>query len=262
MNAIPQYGWARRGFVMPPGGLTGLGQDDGPSTQQVAGAVTGDIRGVAVAANENLPVTTRIGGGLMAAGGTIALIPGGQIPGAIVAAVGALTSLIGGLFKPDLTKIEATHIVDQAQAQYLQPNLDTWRALSPEHKTVSAQTASLALVDYVFGKIQQGCSNPALGTAGQHCISERLVRGGTAPWCPNPGNTGCDWYALFRDPIANDPDVHPDPVAQPTDTSTPGSAGGSNTSSGSETVSSSSTFLYGGLALLGIGLLIAFAGGD
>jgi hypothetical protein len=123
--------------------------------------------------------------------------------------VGALTSLIGGFFKPDLTKIEATHIVDSIQAQYLQPNLDAWRALSPEHKTVSAQAASLALVDYALAKVQQGCSNPALGTAGQHCISERLVRGGSAPWCPTV--TGCDWYVLFRDPIANDPQVHPDP---------------------------------------------------
>jgi len=250
---------------MPLGGIGSLGQDDGPSTQQVAGAVQGDINGIAVAANDNLPITTRIGGGLMAAGGDIALIPGGQIPGAIVAAVGALTSLIGGFFKPDLTKIEATHIVDQIQSQYLQPNLDSWRALSPEHKTRSAQAASLALVDFAFSKVQQGCSNPALGTAGQHCISERLVRGGTAPWCPNAGHTGCDWYALFRDPIANDPDVHPDPVAQPTDTSTPGSAGGSNTdssASGSTTLSSSSTFLYGGLALLGIALLFGFAGAD
>jgi hypothetical protein len=260
MNPVPQYGWSPRSFQLPIGGLGSIGQDEGPSGQQIASAVQGDINGIAVAANDNLPITTRIGGGLMAAGGDIALIPGGQIPGAIVAAVGALTSLIGGFFKPDLTKIEATHIVDQIQAQYLQPNLDSWRALSPEHKTVSAQKASLALVDFAFSKVQQGCSNPALGTAGQHCISERLVRGGTAPWCPNAGHTGCDWYALFRDPIANDPDVHPD--QQPTDTSTPGSAGGSNNTGSSNTLSSSSTFLYGGLALLGIALLVAFAGGD
>jgi hypothetical protein len=242
-----------RGYYGNPG-MRGLGQDDGPSSQQVAGAVQGSIQGIAVAANSNLPITTRIGGGLMAAGGDIALIPGGQIPGAIVAAAGALVSLIGGLFKPNLSNIEATHIVDQIQAQYLQPNLDGWRALAPEHKTVSAQAASLALVDYAFGKVQQGCSNPALGSSGQRCISERLVRGGTAPWCPNPGHTGCDWYALFRDPIANDPNVIPDPVPSSTSATSGGSVSGTVDSIGS----SVSTAL-GGISpvWIGVGLIAA-----
>jgi hypothetical protein len=241
-----------RGYFGNPG-MRGLGDDSentGPTPGQISGAVQGSIQGIAVAANDNLPITTRIGGGLMAAGGDIALIPGGQIPGAIVAAVGALTSLIGGLFKPNLSNIEATHIVDQIQAQYLQPNLDGWRALAPEHKTVSAQAASLAIVDYAFSKVQQGCSNPALGSSGQRCISERLVRGGTAPWCPNPGHTGCDWYALFRDPIANDPNVIPDPAIT--------SAGGSVSGAVDSTVSSISTAL-GGISpvWLGVGLIAA-----
>ncbi len=240
-----------RGYFGRPG-MRGLGQDDGPSSQQIAGAITGTTQGAIVAANPNLPITTRIGGGLMAAGGDIALIPGGQIPGAIVAAVGALTSFIGGLFKPNITNIEATAIVNGIQAQYLQPNLDGWHRLTPDQKTVSVQAASLAIVDYAFSKVQQGCSNPALGSSGLRCISERLVRGGTAPWCPTPDHTGCDWYILFRDPIANDPNVIPDPV--PASTSAAGSVSGAVDSIGS----SVSTAL-GGISpvWIGVGLIAA-----
>jgi hypothetical protein len=46
-------------------------------------------------------ITSTVGGSLMASAGVVALIPGGQLPAAIIAAVGALTNLIGGLFKPD-----------------------------------------------------------------------------------------------------------------------------------------------------------------
>ncbi len=239
-----------RGYFGNPGlGQDSSGDSEGPSTQQVSGAIQGSIAGIAVASNSNLPITTRIGGGLMAAGGDIALIPGGQIPGAIIAAVGALTTLIGGLFKPDVTKIEATQIVNQIESQYLKPNLLAWQSMPASQKTVSVQAASLALVDHALSQVQQGCSNPALGTAGQRCISERLVRGGTAPWCPNAGNTGCDWYALYRDPIANDPNVIPDPV---------GGSTGSTSSAIDSTVSSVSQAL-GGISpvWIGVGLIAA-----
>jgi hypothetical protein len=153
-------------------------------------------------------ITSTAGGGLMTAGGVIAAIPGGQLPGAVIAAVGALTGLIGGLFKPDLTKVEATHIVDAVEAQGLRPTLNAWRALPAEKKTASMQAGFLQTIDGWLSKVQQGCSNPALGTAGEHCISERLIHGGTAPWCPT--GSGCDWITLYRDPIANDPEVHAD----------------------------------------------------
>lgn len=85
--------------------------------------------------------------------------------------------------------------------------------MSAPTRTVSMQKAALNNVDTAFNALYQACSNPQLGKAGQRCISERLVRGGTAPWCPNPGHTGCDWFVLYRDPIANDKNVVPDPVA-------------------------------------------------
>src|SRR4051812_38350378 len=89
------------------------------------------------------PITSAVGSGLITAGGTIALIPGGQLIGGIIAGVGALTSLIGGLFQPDVTKIQATVIVDQIEAGYLKPNLAKWQSLSPEQKTPEVQAAFL-----------------------------------------------------------------------------------------------------------------------
>jgi uncharacterized protein (DUF697 family) len=196
------------------------------------------------------PITSAIGAGLVTAGGVIALVPAiGPIVGGIVAAVGALTSLVGGLFAPDLTKVQATHIVDQIELQVLNPLLAQWQALTPEQKTVSAQRAALQVVDSAFASVRQGCSNPALGTAGQKCISERLVQGGTAPWCPT--STGCDWVTAYRVPIASDPEVHPDPV----DTSAaPGSVSGTVDSA----VSGVSQAL-GGISPLwiGVGLIAA-----
>jgi hypothetical protein len=157
-------------------------------------------------------ITSAIGSGLVTAGGVIAMVPAiGPIIGGITAAVGALTSLIGGLFQPDVTKEEATAIVNQVELQVLNPLLSQWQALTPEQKTVSVQQAFLQAVDKALASVRQGCSNPALGTAGQNCISERLIQGGPAPWCPT--STGCDWITAYRVPIANDPQVHPDPVA-------------------------------------------------
>lgn len=130
--------------------------------------------------------------------------------GAAIAGILAIAPLIVNLFKGcGQTCIAATKIANQA-ATVLGQNFQAYSS-SPT-RTVSMQAAALNNVKTIFAALQQGCSDPALGAAGQRCISERLVRGGTAPWCPNPGHTGCDWYALYYDPIANDPGVVPDPV--------------------------------------------------
>lgn len=191
------------------------------------------------------PITSAIGSGLLSAGGVIAAIPGGQLPGAIVAAVGALTSLVGNLFAPDITKIQATHIVDQIEAQTLKPTLASWNALPANQKTQTMQAAYLEVVDAALNNVRQGCSNPALGTAGQNCISERLVRGGSAPWCPS--GTGCDWYALYYDPIANDPNVIPDSMGA-------GTGAGNGAGSVTGVVDSVSTSLGVSPGLIGLGL--------
>lgn len=178
--------------------------------QRAVLAFHGGMYGMSGLGATSQQITNMIGGSLMATGSVLAKIPGLQLAGAVTAAAGALTSLIGGLFKPDVTKIEATKIVDQIEGQVLKPTLATWQTLPQSQKTVSMQAHYLNIVDQALNAVQQGCSNPALGTAGQNCISERLIKGGSAPWCPT--GTGCDWISLYRDPIANDPNVIPDPT--------------------------------------------------
>ncbi len=206
------------------------------------------------------PITSAIGSGLMAAAGVVAAVggPAGVVAGAIMAAVGALTSLIGGLFAPDLTKVQATHIVDQIEAQALKPLRAAWNALPPEHKTQSMQAEFLTTFDQAMAAMTQACSNPALGTAGQNCISDRVagachwtVDGHTPGQPPNCGN----WVIWYRDPIANDPNVIPDPVAGSTFA---GGSSGSVSGAVDSAVSSVSQAL-GGInpVWIGVGLIAA-----
>src|SRR6185436_13394612 len=109
--------------------------------------------------------------------GIVASVPGGQIPGAIIAGAGLLTSLIGSFFKPDLTKVEATHIVDRIELEVLKPNLAAWQALAPQQKTASVQAAALANFDNAWNAVLQGCGKPQLGSAGNACIADRSPGG-------------------------------------------------------------------------------------
>jgi hypothetical protein len=115
--------------------------------------------------------------------------------------VAPLTRLINGCGD---TCIQATNIVNEAE-----PRL---RALRDEYlnapvRTVQMQTAVLEYMDEVFTWIQDACGQVG-GAAGQRCISERLVKGGSAPWCPT--RTGCDWITTLRDPVALDRPVSDD----------------------------------------------------
>lgn len=132
-------------------------------------------------------------------------------------------------------------------------------------QTVSMQQAALAAVDQVLQKLNELCSNPNLREAGQRCISERLVKGGTAPWCPKPNHTGCDWITLYRDPIANDSQVQADPSSSVASSagSTLDSIGNSLSQvfSGSSSSGSFPTVLLIGGALLLFGLMSSSSSG-
>lgn len=136
--------------------------------------------------------------GTVAAGS--ALIP---VIGTAIAAVGTVV----GLFlnrASQRQKVATTQVVNEAEP-LLQQNLSAWQHSG---KTQSEQALSLSYFDKVWQAVYQRCSDPAMGDAGQRCIHEREA-GGAAPWCPS--STGCDWFTLYRNPIANDPDVIPDP---------------------------------------------------
>lgn len=98
------------------------------------------------------------------------------------------------------TCIQATRVVDQVEP-YLKQNVQAY--MNGGH-TAAEQATALQIFDAAWADVVKGCSQPALGDAGKRCISERQA-GGSAPWCPT--GTGCDWFILYRNPIANDPNV-------------------------------------------------------
>lgn len=127
----------------------------------------------------------------------------------VVIAVGAILGPIVATFNGcGQTCVQATEYANEANAA-LQQALQVYMS-APVHYQ-SAQTAVLAQMQAVFDALRQACSNPALGSAGQRCISERLVRGAVTPWCN--GQVGCDYLTAYYDKVANDPNVVPDPVS-------------------------------------------------
>jgi hypothetical protein len=109
---------------------------------------------------------------------------------------------------------QATVTADQIKQQY-------WATPTPRPK--SLQQAALTALSNIANALQQACSDPALGDAGKRCISERLVEGGSAPWCPNGG---CDFWTTYYRPIERDPNVVDDtnPVASLTAAAQSGAA--------------------------------------
>jgi hypothetical protein len=215
----------------PRAGLAGLGD---VSSQQIGAiASTGAITTVSILHALSI--------GLFASGPVTAVI-GGLI------AVGAL---IAGMFHGcGQTCIAATQDANKIGA-LLNQNSQTYFNAPVHYK--SLQQAALNNVMTLINALQQSCGDPSLGAAGKRCISERLVRGGTAPWCPNPGHTGCDYYATFYDPIANDPKVVPDPVPA-------GSAASSGTAvqalESAAAASVSSPLVLMALALIFVGVIL------
>lgn len=144
-----------------------------------------------------------IGAGVSTALFTAGAFDPEPISKAFILAAAALSGPIISLFSGcGQTCVQATQYADQAGAAMKQIADQYWAATV---RTKSMQQAALSNFQQIIAALQQACSNPALGAAGQRCISERLVRGGSAPWCPT--RTGCDYYTSIVDPIANDTNV-------------------------------------------------------
>lgn len=108
----------------------------------------------------------------------------------IGAAVAAVTFGLSRIFRRGAQKRAATQIVDELEP-LLKQNLEGYLS-GP--RTVESQRQALQNFDAAWQYLtsSRGCGNPDLGDAGRRCISER-ARGGR--W---------DWWAAYRDPIAND----------------------------------------------------------
>jgi hypothetical protein len=112
-----------------------------------------------------------------------------------VAAAGAVTEFISSFLHPNLTKEEASAIVNEISADHLTPNLNAWNALPGYQRNSVAKAAALNVFNKWWQVLVQACENAQLGAAGVNCVGDR-ERGGRL-----------DWWALFYDPIALDPNT-------------------------------------------------------
>ena len=154
----------------------------GATGTQTAGAVTGAAATIA-------------GSNAAAIAGTLGVaVP---VVGIAIAGIALAVSVWLNRMGPK-QKRWTTQIADEATAQLR----DVKRVYFESPYSPANQAAALGAVDALFDAIREGCGQTQMGEPGRRCIAERLVRGGSAPWCPT--GTGCDYFTEYRDPIAND----------------------------------------------------------
>jgi hypothetical protein len=221
VSHVAYYG--RRGF-------RGLGLEQQP-TQQIIAGVTGAAGKAALAIM-----------GPAAAAGPIGLAVGGAML-AITALSGTIAHLISGCGQ---VCVNDTNIVNQADVLIQQLKAAYWNT---NPRTVGFQKWTLQQMDAIFAQVQQ---NVGL----QKSATERLTRGGGAPWCAAnnlPIGPDCGgWYDTVYDPIAHDANTIPDPP----DTS----IGSTIANLGTGAITGSKTgdvALIGGVILLAVILMVA-----
>jgi hypothetical protein len=144
----------------------------------------------------------QIGGAIASTGGALLAsarytgpaAPFVAIAGAALEIGGAITSLFG----PNPNNDIASGYVNQIEADIMKPNLAAWES---ESKTSVNQVAAEQNFTSGWNMVLQLCDNPALGSAGVNCVGDRQ-RGGK--W---------DWWKMYYDPIANDPNVVSNPLS-------------------------------------------------
>ena len=131
-----------------------------------------------------------VGSSLLSAAGQVGKVV--PIAGAALAVAGAIADIVS-MFGPNPNNTYATEVVNQVEADVMKPNLLGWQALANADKTLANQAAFEQNFTTGWNYVLSACNNPALGSAGINCIADRQ-RGGKF-----------DWWALYYDPIANDP---------------------------------------------------------
>jgi hypothetical protein len=148
-------------------------------------------------------IASSIAQGAGTAVGTALLGPAG---GAIGAAAGALAGGIADLFSGcGQTCTTASDYANTAQT-LLQQNIQAY------FDGQISQADALSNYNTIWGQLVSACNNPALGSAGQNCISQRqqgacYFAKAAPPQFPGQPATGTCWnfYNAFYLPIANDP---------------------------------------------------------
>lgn len=184
---VPYYGYSETG--------TYSGFQDavsGASSTIASGVAAGAPLDVTLVNAGGAATTAVVGASASAATAAIA------IP-VIGAAVAGITFWLMRNRINNIRKEKATEVVNTAENK-MKENLEAYMS-GP--RTVSSQRQALANFDALWDFIVRGCAAVG-GDPGRRCIEERQ-RGGSAPWCPT--GTGCDYFTLYRDPIANDSPV-------------------------------------------------------
>ena len=216
--------------------LPGLGTATQAQLASQIGSITGSAATGTIAALSLAGVITRETAS--------ALIPiiGPAIAGITLGIAAILNSGCGQ------TCVVTSNWANQAE-RLLQQNIAAYFAL-PAPRSSSAKAISLANFDNIWNYLKQQCSNPSLGTAGQHCISDRQA--GACTWKQTvssayPGEPALgqcwNWFNGYRDPIANDLAVDDTAAAN-------ASTAGTGLSTNWGTI-----VLYGGIGLLLFGLI-------
>ena len=187
---------------------------------QVVGGIAAPVISGAAAASASASI---------AAGGTGFIL--GVAPALAVTIIGAaivgITILATYLIKNSgcgQTCIETSQWANQAEA-LLGQNIATYFA-QPAPRSKSQQTAALAVFDAIWARLVALCSDPSTGNAGKRCIADRQA-GSCAyhqtadkvpPWGTPPAGACWNWFAGYRDPIEQDPNVYDDSVGATVDT--------------------------------------------
>lgn len=120
---------------------------------------------------------------------------GGPIGLSVAGATIALQLLWTSMRKRGARKVATTQIVDEVEP-VIQQNLAGYL---DGPRTETSQAQALANFDAAWDYVVDNCKRPEMGTPGEWCVEDRQPGG---KW---------DWFARYRDPIADDPDVIPDP---------------------------------------------------
>lgn len=121
---------------------------------------------------------------------------GGPIGLAVTAGITGLTMLIGSIRKRGQQKLKATEVVNYVEP-YMQENVREY--LATENRTSQLRDEAINNFYDLWTIVLQNCGDPALGEAGDRCISERQ-EGANPSW-------GDNWFKRYLDPIRNDTNI-------------------------------------------------------
>lgn len=190
LGSVPRanYVRARRGRGMGAPTLT---------QGAITGAVSGAQIGAGVAVSTGSKVAGGIAGGLSTAAGILAMIPGGQIPAAFLAAAAAIVGPIANQFKGcGVTCQQTTDIANKVEAAAVQIMDQYW---AQPVRTVSMRDGAVAALQELYQYLIQNCQAVG-GRGGSQCVADR-----------QPGGK-YDFQAQQIAPIQHDSAVVPDPV--------------------------------------------------